>query len=852
MKLNYALLLNYLIEENNIYAEELSEWLNIDRTQLSKIKCNKRNMSKSVKPDFFYECVFAQNESLTDDQGIHKLYDYLERNDCLTPFIQKAFSEYTEDKGSQEDRAKKFLLTVLAGTDRKMASSTDEIHFAKFINPIQNNVFIGRENIFKEIHEKLTQLGTCIICGIGGMGKSYCSLKYADLYSDQYSQMQQVFFSSDIRSTILKIPFDSLDESRFSEDEKLENRFSILSAFSDDTLLIIDNMDTQPVDQENYERLKNLPLHVIFTSRQSKFDSEKYFLPIQPLTRQEQLDLFKHFCEFEIEDEQLPEYYKLFEKVEGHTLLLELIAKTMSSSDATPSEMMKILSGTEDEAIDKIPIEMDNTYRQEKMNNFVSNLFDTSELTDEQKNILMHLSLASVGGVRRKLLKQYLSCKNSDDINALISQSWIISSSSVGPGSLKIHLHPVIRSAVISNTKPTIDKCEAFLRQIVGDLTASSMILKDTDVYDLCDILINAGMMLTFRAEHVKLILDIIDVLWKHMLYTGAYDYCTIGINIIEQSTETDVESQITLYEKAGKIAVRLANYKNGIKHYKTAISVIEDKCLDYPKDLADLYDNLGVVMRKASRYTDALDYLTKAQNIIDVHHINDPQLAANIYNDMGVVYINLDVYDKALHNYQKAREIRENALNPDREQIAYSYHNIGTVYQRKKDFASAIEWHKKALDIRREIYPENEPIIAASLTMIGNDYTQAAKEDDNYDFNEAQDYFSEGLEIRKAALGENHPDTAWSHQSIGKWYYYQGIYEKALEHYQKCLSIRQTALGQRHAYTAEILCAIGKVYYKLNNTALARDYLSNALEIQNSLHKVRAAEKTAALLNKL
>ena len=94
----------------------------------------------------------------------------------------------------------------------------------------------------------------------------------------------------------------------------------------------------------------------------------------------------------------------------------------------------------------------------------------------------------------------------------------------------------------------------------------------------------------------------------------------------------------------------------------------------------------------------------------------------------MGVIYINLDIFDKALANYQKAREIRESVENPDLEQIAYSYHNIGTVYQRQKKYADAITWHKKALEIRQEIYPDNEPIIAASLTMIGNDYTQAAK----------------------------------------------------------------------------------------------------------------------------
>ena len=78
--------------------------------------------------------------------------------------------------------------------------------------------------------------------------------------------------------------------------------------------------------------------------------------------------------------------------VEGHTLLLELIAKTMTAETLTPEEMTDILYSPEYDDISKVVIEKDNTYQQEKMNNFISKLFDTSNLTDVQKEILMNLS----------------------------------------------------------------------------------------------------------------------------------------------------------------------------------------------------------------------------------------------------------------------------------------------------------------------------------------------------------------------------------------------------------------------------------------------------------------------------
>ena len=207
-------------------------------------------------------------------------------------------------------------------------------------------------------------------------------------------------------------------------------------------------------------------------------------------------------------------------------------------------------------------------------------------------------------------------------------------------------------------------------------------------------------------------------------------------------------------------------------------------------------------------------------------------------------------IEDLLKHYLQKKFHIlRESVENPDLEQIAYSYHNIGTVYQRQKKYADAITWHKKALEIRQEIYPDNEPIIAASLTMIGNDYTQAAKNDSSYHFNDAFEYFAKGLEIRKLTLGETHPDTAWSYQSIGLWHFYQGEYEEAIENYLKCLSIRKTILQPSHAYTAEISYLLGEAYLKINQIHSAKEHLLLAEKIQASLHKVKALEKTQHLL---
>ena len=175
-------------------------------------------MQKDISYDVFYRDVFCQAEIGTDFQSVHSLYTYLQDKDCSNEVIDMAYSHYKEHRSVEN--AETFLLTLLkevkyekdAVSSKSASKSThrspsDAIAFEPFHNPIQNNTFFGRQDMFEKIRSVLCSLGTCIIYGIGGLGKSYCSLKYAAEYEDSYTQIQQIIFTGDIKNTILKIKF---------------------------------------------------------------------------------------------------------------------------------------------------------------------------------------------------------------------------------------------------------------------------------------------------------------------------------------------------------------------------------------------------------------------------------------------------------------------------------------------------------------------------------------------------------------------------------------------------------------------------------------------------------------------
>ena len=102
----------------------------------------------------------------------------------------------------------------------------------------------------------------------------------------------------------------------------------------------------------------------------------------------------------------------------------------------------------------------------------------------------------------------------------MIRQSWIIQNRPNGPASSQIHLHPVIKAAVINNTEPSLEKCSVFINKIIEFLKAASAdVIEDSMSNDLCDVLANAGLMFKYTSEHLGLMYDIALILWRSLMY---------------------------------------------------------------------------------------------------------------------------------------------------------------------------------------------------------------------------------------------------------------------------------------------------------------------------------------------
>lgn len=692
--------------------------------------------------------------------------------------------------------------------------------------------FTGRENILDQMAQLLETRQTVVLSGIGGIGKTSITNEYAYRHAAAYQVQQRIVCGNAIRSfrqMILATQFDGLDETGIEEDAKYLERMRLLKRMDASTLLILDNIDEWPEDDEIFNDLRtNSKLHIIITTRlRDKFDSV-YTIPVDVLEESEQMKLFEHHLQHEVEQQDQEIVAEILKYVDGHTLLIELIAKTIDNGSLYYSEMYEFLHSGEDRAeISDIPIQVqkDNYNKMDKMWNFVRRiLFNIEPLSEEQRNTLQDMTLLPAEGTSRRFFLRKLSSQSADILTNLEKRSWSIRERQ---GEV-VKLHPVIREAVKEELHPTCLSCRPFLDRLKQLLEARASD-ESGDSDNLCGLIQSVIHTLDFVQPPYEENLCFLAVAATYYRkkseydYYGALDIYAPALKLLEiRESESSPDAMAeSIYQGAGWCYQQIADYKDSIRYYLAAVNTVEQGS----RQLAKIYRRLGEVYRKDSNYDSALDYDERALALF-----TDNYDIAEVKNAMGVVYINMGEPEKAKDLYMEARTLWEacQAENPSEDlyqKLAYANHNIGTAWQKLNQFAKALEQHEKALNIRKSHqYPESQRDVASSYAWLANDcmaLAQNCKETgeleqaDTY-MVRAKKYIDESVNIRKDLLGEDHPDYAWTLDTLSRWHEAKGDVDQAIKVMNDIVRIRRLVLSDGHQYTKEAI-------ERLNNLKLRK-----------------------------
>jgi tetratricopeptide (TPR) repeat protein len=320
-------------------------------------------------------------------------------------------------------------------------------------------------------------------------------------------------------------------------------------------------------------------------------------------------------------------------------------------------------------------------------------------------------------------------------------------------------------------------------------------------------------------------------------------------------------------YNYIGNIYRFKGDYKEALRYYKSALSVIENFSGEQDKIKSEVYSNISDVYIDKGKYNKALEFAEKALKIctqkygekniktqlvliriasicaykgefdkaiqyyknaekIVKEKLGDKnEYLSKIYYELGVVYNNQGFYNEALSNFQKALEIQISISNENHAGLSKIYNCMGEVYFNQAKYKEALEYFKKALYISiNKFGTEDSP----HFFYIDSDVLYSTKSK----VISAPEIYEKTVEKSLNKFASIHPDIAEIYNNIGKIYKVNSNFNEAIEIYEKTLSIQNDVFRGENVKTAITYENLGRVYYSKGQYDIAFKKYEKALKI--------------------
>lgn len=374
-------------------------------------------------------------------------YDYNKCDDKLfdelTEFFHNALAVYYADRyQSMED-----VLEQLNIIEKYADVTIPRIYSTRISKP---KYLFGREHEFEQLDMLLANKdNNCIfLTGMGGIGKSAFIRAY--LTNRSFDTSLYIHYKDSVEATIsdddnIEINTIRQDEAGKSSTRYFNRKLQKIRELTRGTnsILVIDNF-TGKVDAD-LRAILATDLKVVILTRQSPSYQSSCELNISAISDPAALRmLFEANLGRAIAEDEVSGFEEILQRVDSHTLVLELIAKQISNSHITLSNAAALATehGFSSIASEKVDYERDNDSKRDTIGNIIDALFEASSLSDEKKTLMKVASLLGDNGININQLQQILHLASKDDLNELISDGWLMLSGDT------ISMHRVIQESV--------------------------------------------------------------------------------------------------------------------------------------------------------------------------------------------------------------------------------------------------------------------------------------------------------------------------------------------------------------------------------------------------------------------
>ena len=729
------------------------------------------------------------------------------------------------------------------------------------------NGFVGREKELADIHDRFARGDKLVVLtGLGGMGKTELAVKFGLEYE---GTVYFARFAGSFTKTLANMaqgvrPALGDEELGESEDNLCAMVLELLSEAGKDDLLIIDNVDSDTdslADLQKdvgYKALMRLPLKILVTTRLDWYEG----IPVERITNKHLRQILTRYGAKLTEEEM----DAIIQTVKGHTLTLDLIARTLNGKGlrkVTTEMLIRSLreNTLSSEKYRKITTHYNLSTEQVQLYQHLSTVFNVSEISDSDKELLRCATLFPESGISGDLITRIMNDEGLVQLEYLVKRGWLEMKDDL------LTIHPVIRLVCRTELIPTDENCGDFLNalweefdereydrikyaQLAEVFALAAEQLEDQEARWIN----NSGRLLNDLAQHdaarnlyEKHLPDLekrlkntepLAIVYNNLGYAYgnlgdhrmALEYLLKALEIQEKVLLSDHPDLARSYNNVGTTYGDLGDHRMALEYKLKALEIREKVLPPEHPDLAQSYNNVGMTYGDLGDHRMALEYKLKALKILEKVLPPDHPSLATCYNNVGMTYGDLGDHYKALEYTTKGLVIIEKVLPPEHPDLAASYNNLGATYGDLGDHSKALEFQLKALEIQEKVLPPDHPDLAASYNNVGLTYSSLG------DNSKALEYLLKALEIRERVLPLEHPDLAASYNNVGNIYGDLGDHSRALEYLLKALEIRETVLPPDHPYLATSYNNIGSTYAYMENFPKAVEYLEKALGIMERI----------------
>lgn len=362
----------------------------------------------------------------------------------LTQFFHKALASYRFDRYQTMDEVIQKLKELAQLADRT-------VPYLCSTQLVPQRQFVGREKELVRLWQWLNEKGDpCLfVTGMGGIGKSSFIRKFISIHREALDAVVYLYFCGCMEDTIVddvQLQVNTIEHRE--EEDRTAYFYRKIRAIrklteSKRVLLVLDDFHGE-VTKEFFDVL-HAGWKVLVISRSCPPSEHYRQISIRELdTFEEQLRLFQNYLGRLVRGSEKNAFAQIVEKVKGHTLTLELLAKQIRKSQITIMEAQRRIEGFgfADMALEKVSYEKDRERHSDTIRNLISVVFSFRQQSMEKHRVMKALSLFNQPGISIPLFCEMLGLQSKDSIFELYEEGWIVLCEE------RLSMHPVIRESV--------------------------------------------------------------------------------------------------------------------------------------------------------------------------------------------------------------------------------------------------------------------------------------------------------------------------------------------------------------------------------------------------------------------